>query len=197
MGFRDGSLPVIVYATDAPMRDPDNGYDTPVDATFSAGSSDVALEATALGARLIGVATQHTPMPQMETLATSTNSLYDGTGDGSADDPLVFLWTGSSADFRSTIVDAIEGMLDNVTFTTVTAVVTGNSYGFTTNVSPAAYSNVTVGAAPVALDFDISVSGSVLASTSDQTFPLTLEIYGDGTTLLGSRDISVTVPASL
>lgn len=197
MGFRDGSLPVIVYATDATLRDPDAGNPTPLDATFSAGASDVTVEADALGARLIGVATQTNPVSQMEDLANATNSLYDGTGDGTADDPLVFLWTGSSADFRGTVVDAIEGMLENVTFTTVTAVVTGNSYGFATTVTPASYSNITVGSTAVDLDFNVDISGTVAASTSDQTFPLTLEIYGDSTTLLGTRDVSVTVPASL
>lgn len=197
MGFRDGSLPVIVYATDAPLRDPDAGMPTPPDATFAAGSTDVTNEAATLGARLIGVATQETPLAQMEDLAVSTNSLYDGAGDGTADDPLVFLWTGSSADFRSTVVDAIEGMLDNVTFATVTAQVQGNTYGFTTSISPASYANVTVGSTAATLDFDVSIAGSVPASTIDQSFPLTLEIYGDGTTLLGTQDITVTVPASL
>ncbi len=88
-------------------------------------------------------------------------------------------------------------MLDGVTFANVTAHVVGNTYGFTTNVMPASYSNVTVGTSALALDFEVAVSGTVPASTIDQTFPLTLEIYGDGSTLLGTRDISVTVPASL
>ena len=104
---------------------------------------------------------------------------------------------GSSVDFRSTIVDAIEGMLENVTFDTVTAVVTGNTYGFTTDVTPASYDDVSVGTDPMSLSFVVGISGEVPASTIDQAFPLTLEIYGDGTTLLGTEDITVIVPASL
>ena len=197
-GFRDGSLPVLVYATDNYLRDPDAGYPVPSGASFTAGGSDVVDESIDLGARLIGVGTGGAyGLTQMEDLAIATDSLYEADADGIVNDPLVFTWTGSSAAFRSTIVDAIEGMLDNVTFSSVTAVVTGNSYGFTTVISPPVYTNVTVGATPVSLGFSVEISGSIASSTVDQTFPLTLEIYGDGTTLLGTQDLTFTVPASL
>ena len=198
-GFRDGSLPVIVYATDAHLRDADNPtYGTPVDANFTAGSTDVIDASIDMGARLIGVATNSiSPVDQMTDLALATDSLYEADADGVIDDPLVFTWAGSSAAFRDTVVEAIEGMLDSVTFSSVTAVVAGNTYGFATNVTPASYSNITVGSAAVSLAFSVDIAGSVPASTIDQTFPLTLEIYGDGTTLLGTQDVTVVVPASL
>ncbi|MGB0641089.1 MAG: hypothetical protein ACPGTU_17260, partial [Myxococcota bacterium] len=197
-GFRDGSLPVIVYATDAPLRDPDAGFAVPPAASYTAGSTDVVDAAADIGARLIGVATgSGAASAQMTDLATATNSLYEADSDGLVDDPLVFNWTGSSATFRDTVVDAIEGMLDNVTFTEVTAEVVGNTYGFDTVVSPASYSNVTVGSAPVSLSFGVDISGTVPASAVDQTFPMTLEIYGDGSTLLGTQDVTVVVPATL
>jgi hypothetical protein len=197
-GFRDGSLPVIVYATDNLLRDADDPtYGTPPAANYTAGSTDVIDASIDMGARLIGVATNSSgPVSQMTDLAIATDSLYEADGDGAIDDPLVFTWSGSSATFRDTIVDAIEGMLDSVTFSAVTAVVTGNSYGFTTNVSPASYSNITVGSAAVSLAFNVEIFGSVPESTIDQTFPLTLEIYGDGTTLLGTQDVTVVVPAT-
>ena len=196
MGFRDGSLPVIVYATDAPLRDVDAGFGVPTSATSNAGSVEVAAQAANSGARLIGVGTSDFPIEQMESLADSTGSMYDENEDGTADEPLVFTWTGSSVGFRSTIVDAIEGMLENVTFDTVTAVVTGNTYGFTTDVTPTSYDDVGR-YGPYVLSFVVGISGEVPASTIDQAFPLTLEIYGDGTTLLGTEDITVIVPASL
>ena len=197
-GFRDGSLPVVVYATDAELRDPDAGFAVPPAASFTAGSSDVANEATNLGARLIGVGTGGAAgLSQMNGLAIATDSLYEADNDGLVNDPLVFTWSGSSATFRSTIVDAIEGMLDNVTFSNVTAVVTGNTYGFTTIVSPPVYTNVTVGATPVSLGFGVEILGTPPASAVDQTFTMTLEIYGDGTTLLGTEDLTFIVPACL
>ena len=88
-------------------------------------------------------------------------------------------------------------MLETVTFSEVTAVVVGNPEGFSTAVSPAAYTDVTVGVDAGALDFDVAVWGEVPASEDDQTFTLGLEIYGDGTTLLGTQAITVVVPASL
>ena len=187
-----------MYATDAPLRDPDADFAVPPTASYTAGSTDVVDAAADMGARLIGVATgSGAASSQMTDLATATNSLYEADSDGLIDDPLVFTWTGSSATFRDTVVDAIEGMLDNVTFTEVTAEVVGNTYGFDTVVSPASYSNVTVGSAPVSLSFGVDVSGTVPASAVDQTFPLTLEIYGDGSTLLGTQDVTVVVPATL
>ncbi|MEC7986304.1 MAG: hypothetical protein VX278_14155, partial [Myxococcota bacterium] len=102
-GFREGSLPVIVYATDAPMRDADLGDTTPGAVSNPAGSTDVVHASDDLGARLIGISTQSTaPMSQMNDLALRTGSLYDADGEGINNDPLVFHWTGSSEAFRNT-----------------------------------------------------------------------------------------------
>jgi hypothetical protein len=201
-GFRDGSLPVVVYATDAILRDPDAGFSVP--GSNAAGSEDVVNEVANLGARLIGIGVD-SPMTgpvteqalgQMEALAIATDSLYDPDGLGSATDPLVFHWTGSSATFQETIVDAIEGLLDGVEYQTVTAQVVGLPSGFTAAVSPSSQGPVTVGSTPECLDFVVEITGSVPASTEEQTFPMTLEVLGDGTTVLGTEDLTVTVPAS-
>ena len=78
---------------------------------------------------------------------------------------------------------------------TVTAVVMSNTYGFTTAYRQPATMTSPLGPTPCP---------STLWSTSPMTrldhrpgLPLTLEIYGDGTTLLGAEDITVIVPASL
>ena len=200
-GFRDGSLPVVVYATDATLRDPDAGHLVP--GANAAGSDDVINAVANLGARLIGIGvdspntgpvTQWPTLSQMEDLAIATDSLYDPDGLGSATDPLVFHWTGSSATFQETIVDAIEGMLDGVEYQTVTAQVVGLPSGLTAVVSPSSQGPVTVGSTPECLDFVVEITGSVPASTEEQTFPMTLEVLGDGTTVLGTEDLTVTVP---
>jgi len=197
-GFREGSLPVIVYATDNYMRDPDNGYATPPAANNTAGESDVRAAVDNIGARLVGIGTQSSlPVPQMEQLAYATGSLYAKDSDGIADDPLVLTWTGSSAAFRDTVVSAIEGLLVSVTFSTVTAEVTGNTWGLETEVSPESYTDVTVGGSAVDLVFTVTVTGEVPASDEERTFPMTLTIYGDETTLIGTEDFTVVVPASL
>jgi hypothetical protein len=197
-GFREGSLPVIVYATDAYMRDPHDGYAYPPTANRAAGRMDVIDAVESCAARLIGISTQSSlPLPQMEQLAYATGSLYAADSDGIIDDPLALTWTGSSSAFRTTVVDAIQGMLVSVSFATVTAEVTDNPWGFDTEVTPDSYSDITMGTTAMSLSFTVTVSGEVAASTEDQSFPLTLSIYGDGTTLLGTHEITVLVPASL
>ena len=49
----------------------------------------------------------------------------------------------------------------------------------------------------MSLSFTVTVTGEVPASDEEQTYPMTLNIYGDDTTLLGSEEITVVVPASL
>ena len=108
-GFREGTLPVVIYATDATMRDPSAGHPSPNGAPLDAGFDDVVDAVSVMGARLIGVATQSSsPLSQMQSLATATGSLYEADGDGVIDDALVFSWnvTDSSEDFRNTIVTA-------------------------------------------------------------------------------------------
>ena len=138
-------------------------------------------------------------LDQMVDLAIATDSLYDPLELGSATEPLVFHWTGAGNDptFQETIVDAIEGMLDGVEYQTVTAEVIGIPSGLTAVVSPPSQGPVTVGSVPECLDFTVEITGSVPASTVDQSFPMTLEIVGDGSTVLGTEDLTVTVPASL
>jgi len=196
-GFRTDSLPVVIYATDNYMRDADDTatYSTPGGCPMDAGASDVTAASEELGARLIGIAVSGTTAsPQIEALADATGSLYDADGSGVVDDPLAFTWSGSSSTFRTTIVGAIEGMLDSVTFSEVTMVVDGDTYGFVTAIDPASYTDVTVGSAGVTLDFTLTIVGVVEAMADDQIFTMDLNIMGDGTTLLGTQPLIIVVP---
>ena len=196
-GFREGSLPVIVYATDAPMRDRDLGDPVPhYSPNHTAGSTDVVHASDDLGARLIGVATQSlVPVSQMNDLASRTGSVYDQNGDGSNNTPLVFNWSYSSEAFRNTIVESVEGLLASVTFDTVSAQVKGNDYGFNVVIEPPMYENVLVGTDGAELEFNVVIHGEVDALPQEQVFPMTLEIYGDDSTLLGTKDVTIRVPA--
>ena len=198
-GFREGSLPVVIYATDAPLRDPSAGHTSPNGAPLDAGFNDVVDAVSVMGARLIGVATQSSsPVAQMQSLATATGSLYEADNDGVIDDELVFSWsaTDSSTDFRNTIVTAIQEMIGSVTFAEITVEIVGDSYGFVVSTDPESYTNVTVGSDGLDLDFDVTVEGAVPESTEDQLFEITLNILGDGTTLLGTQVITIVVPGT-
>ena len=195
-GFREGALPVVIYATDAPMRDRDMGHSVPPSANHTAGSTDLVHASDDMGARLIGVATQTTtPISQMNDLAVQTGSVYDQNGDGSNNTPLVFNWSYSSEAFRNTIVEAVEGLLASVTFDTVSAQVKGNDYGFNVIVEPPLYEDVLVGTDGAELEFNVVIHGEVDALPQEQVFPMTLEIYGDDSTLLGTKDVTIRVPA--
>ena len=195
MGFRDYALPVVVYATDADLRDPDAGYGVPGGCPGDAGSSDVAAAYADLGGYVIGIAVNSAPVSQMEHLAAMTGSYGDTNGDGVASEPLVFQWSGGSSTFRTTVVDAIETLVGSVHFETVSLEVEGDEWGFVTGVDP---DSVDVGGAVngEVISFTLEFLGSVSATAEDQLFQLTLNVLGDGTVLLDTLDIIVVVPGT-
>ncbi len=199
-GFRNEALPVVIYATDNYLRDPDDGYAAPGGCPLDAGSSDVTTAVTDMGGRLIGIAAStwgtSTPLAQMNTLAEATESYYDADGDGVADDPLVFSWSGSDAAFRATVVSAIEGMMDSVSFSEVAMEIDGDTYGFVTDIDPESYTDVTVGSSGVTLDFSLTIEGVVEASPDDTIFTMLMNVYGDGSVLLASEPLIIVVPGS-
>ena len=190
-GFRDYALPVVVYATDNYLRDPDssNGsYNgTPGGCPLDAGRSDVVAAATAQGAYLIGIATYSSlPTSQMNQLANQTGSTIGGS-------ELVYSWSGSSSTLRKTITDAIEDLVTSVQFDYVSLQVENDPHGFVTGISPEQYS---LGGAVNGqeIDFTLDFRGVVAATDEDQIFTLTLNIVGDDTVLLDTLDILVLVP---
>jgi hypothetical protein len=182
-----------VYATDNYLRDSDT-YSTPGGCPGDASGTATAAAANTLGAYLIGIAVSGaTAVPQMNALADSTGSYADTDGDGVADERLVFQWSGSSASFRDTVVQAIDQTVGSVQFDTVELVIEGDTYGFVVDVNPPVYP---VGGAVAGeiIDFDLTFRGVVAATDSDQLFQLTLNVVGDGSTLLDTLDIYVLVP---
>jgi hypothetical protein len=198
MGFREDTLPILIYATDNYMRDADSSsYSTPGGCPQDAGFADVVNAATETGARLIGIAAEDSyPLDQMYTLAASTDSYFDADIDGEADTELVFLWEGSSSDFRSTIVGAMEWLLGGVHWGRVALEVLGDSFGFVTSVDPEAYEDIVIGVDGVSLEFTLHLEGVMPAMADDTLYVLTLELYGDDTTLLASEPLIVMVPGA-
>jgi hypothetical protein len=197
LGFRDEILPVLIYATDAYMRDPEGGYGTPAACSNPAGFSDVVAATADIGARLIGVASEDTdPIGQMNTLAAATSSSYDSDGDAEADTPLVFHWADSSSDFRHTVVEAIEWLLGGVHFDSVELEVDSDPWEFITDVTPESYDDIMIGVSGETLSFTITLDGSVPAMADDVIYMVTLNVYGDATTLLASEPLIIVVPGT-
>ena len=198
-GFRDYALPVMIYATDYDLRDPDAGYSTPGGCFLDAGASDVVAALSDLGGYIIGVHVNNytqTPYNQMMDLAAATNSYADTDGDGVADDELVTKWSGSSATFRTTITDAVEDLVSSLTFEQVGLEVEGDEWGFVTSISPDYYEDIDTSSGSQELEFTLDFLGNVAATTEDQLFKLTLNVIGDETVLLDSMDIIVVVPGT-
>lgn len=199
MGFREYALPVLIYATDYDLRDPDNGYGAPGGCPLDAGQSDVVVAASSLGAYVIGVHVggyTSTPYTQMVSLAQATGSYADTNGDGAADDPLAFQWSGSNAAFRNTITGAIEDLISSIKFEQVSLEVEGDEWGFVTDIDPEYYEDFDPNADSQELDFTLAFRGTVPANTEDQLYKLTLNVVGDETVLLDTLDIIVVVPGS-
>ena len=204
-GFREYALPVVIYATDNYLRDPDStnpSYNsTPGGCPIDAGSSDVVTAFEDLGGYIIGadVSGSNRPYPQMLDIAERTASYADTDGDGEADDPLVFTLSQSSIGFDSAftngVVQAVEQLVDSIKFEDITLEIDGDAYGFVTSISPESYTDLADYAA-ADLDFTLTFRGVVAATSEDQLFKLSLLVIGDGTTLLDELDIIVLVPGS-
>jgi hypothetical protein len=198
-GFRDYALPVIVYATDNNLRDPDAGYPSPGGCPMDAGSSDVVESVADIGGYLIGIAASSWssgPITQMEDLAAATGSFADTDNDGVSDDPLVFEWSSSSGAFRETVTQAIEDLVNSIRFTKVELQVEGDEWGFVSSIDPPYYDDIEPSAGVDVLDFTLNFVGTVAATTEDQLYSLTLNVVGDNTVLLDTLDIIILVPGT-
>ena len=130
----------------------------------------------------------------MEDLAALTSSMYDSDGDDIAEETLVFHWLGSDAAFRNTIVGAVEWLLGGVQFDTVHLEVDVDPWGFIQTVTPEVYEDLTIGISGEELVFTITLDGVVEALPDDAIYPVTLNVYGDYTTLLASEPLLIVVP---
>ncbi len=201
MGFREYSLPVIVLAGDNYLRDPEssNGMynGTPGGCPIDAGMSDAVTAFTDLGAYFVGVSVNgSTGYPQMVDFATTIGSVADLDGDGVADEPVVETWSGSSTEFRDTIVNAITQLVSGVRFERVDLSVDGDVYGFVQSIEPEYFEGLGADDEGEILTFTLTFRGTVAALTEDQLFKLTLNVLGDQSILLDTLDIIVVVPGT-
>lgn len=206
LGFREYSLPIIIYATDNLMRHPsaDGGHSaTPSGCPIDADFSDVATALDDLGGYIIGVdvtggSWSWGPRPEMEELAELTGSKADTDGDGEADDLLVFGLSQSSPtfkkDFSDFVLTAVDQLVSSIKFTEVSLEIEGDEYGFVTDIYPEKYTDLEPSDSALELPFSLTFRGVVAGVNEDQTFLLTLTVVGDGTTLLDTKDILVVVP---
>jgi hypothetical protein len=204
MGFRSGALPVVVYATDLYMRDPDstNGTlnQTPGGCPGDAGSTQVAEVAVESGAVLIGFDVSYTgsttaPFAGMEELAWLSGSVGDLDGDGTAEETLVYHIDQYSStfvtEFRENLIQALTYVL-SVPFDEVSIETSGDPHGFLVGTEPEYYLNVAPNAA---MSFFVTVEGVVKPAVDDQVFAIDFQVLGDGVIDLGTERLVIVVPA--
>ena len=123
-GFRDGAVPILVYATDATMRNATPPYgEGPKGGSPGAGcdpdASAPMLSAALAGvnARAIGVAAASPdPVPAMEMVAGFTDSWLDLNGNGVTDPDEWMVYSSSGYDIVNQVVAGVEEFTANVTY---------------------------------------------------------------------------------
>lgn len=197
-GFRENMLPIIIYATDAPLRDADlsHTFGTPGGCPGDAGQTDVINAANALHAKFVGIGVNVSPIEdtfaQMEQLAAGTGSYADLDGDGVVE-PAVVSWSGTSAEFRSTVVSAVQQLVAALSYESIELVASDDTLGFVESISPQAFYDVTSGET---VTFTVRLNGVLPAQSYDQANQLTFHLIGDGTTLLHTYTVTVVTPAN-
>jgi hypothetical protein len=179
VGFREGIVPILVYATDAEIRNADVDPAPPA-CSFPAGMTDTAAVLNIMGGKLIGVATEPDPLPVMQGMATQTNSMADLNNDG-IPDPLVL--ESQTVNVVQEVIDGISALAQGVTYDISLDVVDPSGLGFVTGVTPAVYPDVPVGTM-VTFTLDIT-TWPAPASHEDQLYLIDLTVLGDGVVLLG------------
>jgi hypothetical protein len=195
-GFRENMLPIIIYATDAPLRDADDptNFDTPGGCPGDAGATDVINAANGLNAKLIGVgvnvASYERTFGQMEELAMATGSYADLDGDGTTE-PAVVSWNGTSDEFRATVVDAVTQLVAALSYDSIELVAADDTLGFVRAIDPSVYYDVASGET---VTFTVTLEGVLPAEDYTQANQLTFYLVGDGATLLHTYTVTVVTP---
>ena len=189
-GFRPGSVPIIVYATDNELRDADNPsyFALPPACSDPAGSSDAAGAVNDIGGKLIGVATNPLPVAQMNNLAVSTGSLADINSD-TVPDNLVFEGLGPTT--VANVIAGIEALSNSGQFD-LTLLVDEGSYSFVTSIDPVVHLQVPVG---TTVSFTLGIYPGVPQAPSDQVFVFPVQVIGDGVSVLAEWELVLVVLA--
>ena len=178
MGFREEVLPIIIYATDAQMRDPDAGYNVPGSGSCNPGAAGFTTATNALntlGAKAIGIVVDNDgagPQNQMTAVAEATGTYADFDGDG-VDEPAVIRW--NSGDLTEAVADAIEATVESAIFDEVRLEKGYDPNGFVSSISPEMYTDVPSGET---MPFAIEFNGAVPAEPSDRTYEIEFVLQG-------------------
>jgi hypothetical protein len=186
VGFRSDVLPVVVYASDAPFRDPELSSASPGGCLFDAGAGAARASALEQGALLLGVATSDAAFAQMSAFANNGGWVADLDGDASTSEPLVARSNGTD-DVSALVVDMLRAALTNSTFREVVLVVDADPAGLVRSVTPPAHYDTPAG---TVLPFEVAVGGT-LSPVLGGGQEVRVSLVADGRWLLERRSLWV------
>jgi hypothetical protein len=185
-GFREGAVPVVLYATNYELRDADDArYETP-GGCDDAGASSVVAAMSAVGGRVIGVAVNLSDASyaygQMVDLAERTGSYADLDGNGAAE-PAVTRWSGASDAFRTGVTDAVLQLLEAMRWQTV-RLEWDDPGAHVLGVTPASWTDVGAGDR---LYTRVTLGGVA----AGEAVPVRFRLVGDGGVVLAMETVMV------
>ena len=190
MGFRENIFPIMILATDNELRDPEAGYGSPGGCLRDASFYDVYTSMAEIGAKFIGINTSSwgnaIGVSQMEAIAIVTDSYGDMDGDY-IDEPTVVDWTGTDADFRDVVVDAVFGLTSSAWFDKVHLEV-DDPDGYIIDIQPDAYYDIQAG---TPITFTLTVAGKLVEAPTAYSEELEAELIADDLIVLSRRTLYI------
>ena len=197
-GFREGAVPILVYATDAPMRNSFAPYDQGPKAGGIPGCN---LDAAApmltnalddINAKTIGVAVGGpAAVPGMQMVAVATGSWVDLDGDGNDDPDEYMVYQSDDYDIVDKVVQGISEFTANVTYDMTMEAL--DPTGALVYIDPPMYTDIPA-LNTVTFTLTLEPTPDTMASMfSDTVFEVPVTLYGDGSVILAQWDVSFLV----
>lgn len=189
VGFRRGAFKIVVYGTDAPLRDPDRGDPSPGGCPQDSGSTAVIEAARRIGVKLLAVALPGADEERMQALATETASFIQ---DGDLLVPLVLRWDDGA--LAPALVDRISRLLGAVRFEEVRAEVVGDPLEVAQGIAPPRFGPVEARdfAEPRVFRLELDALGRQTGAW--QIAPVQVSMFASDGVELAQRQFLVAVP---
>ncbi len=194
VGFRRGAFKIIVYGTDAPLRDPGAGYESPGGCPSDATSEMVIAEARRIGVKLVGVSLHGDRgadggRAQMLHLAEETASFVEVDGEPQ---PLLLDWSGGN--LQAQLVDTISRLLGAVRFEEVEALVVDDPAEIAQGIVPPAFGPVEAREFAQPRIFRLELDALGKQTDAWQVVPIGVAMLANGGVELSRRTFRVAVP---
>jgi hypothetical protein len=193
-GFRAGAVPILVYATDAELRNSlppfgngPHGNSPPTGCALDASTPMLTDALGAIDARTIGIAVNNDePIGAMQMIAAATDSWLDLNGNGVADPDEYMVYSSADTGVVDKVVQGIQEFTANVTYDlTVEHTDPTNAI---VDVDPPAYYDVPA-LNTVSFTFTLEPDTDAISMFSDTVFVVPTVLYGDGSVILAEWDL--------